>query len=109
MRIVLVVSMLWLAGATASAQITSGWKLVWSDEFNGAAGTAPDPLNWNFDLGGGGWGNGEAEVYTSSTNNAFQDGKGNLVIRVIKDAQGNYRSEEHTSELQSPMYLVCRL
>ena len=84
--------MLWLAGATASAQITSGWKLVWSDEFNGAAGTAPDPLNWNFDLGGGGWGNGEAEVYTSSTNNAFQDGKGNLVIRVIKDAQGNYTS-----------------
>src|SRR5437879_7405464 len=22
---------------------------------------------------------------------------------------GNFRSEEHTSELQSPMYLVCRL
>src|SRR5437764_10831034 len=22
---------------------------------------------------------------------------------------GNWRSEEHTSELQSPMYLVCRL
>src|SRR5437764_3587100 len=22
---------------------------------------------------------------------------------------GNHRSEEHTSELQSPMYLVCRL
>src|SRR5437764_8804113 len=22
---------------------------------------------------------------------------------------GDYRSEEHTSELQSPMYLVCRL
>src|SRR5437762_8602267 len=22
---------------------------------------------------------------------------------------GHYRSEEHTSELQSPMYLVCRL
>src|SRR5437762_4733990 len=25
------------------------------------------------------------------------------------DPQGNIRSEEHTSELQSPMYLVCRL
>src|SRR5437764_6609895 len=23
--------------------------------------------------------------------------------------EGKYRSEEHTSELQSPMYLVCRL
>src|SRR5437764_3023576 len=26
-----------------------------------------------------------------------------------KFAPGNARSEEHTSELQSPMYLVCRL
>jgi hypothetical protein len=55
----------------------SGWQLVWSDEFNGAAGTPPDPANWNFDLGGGGWGNGEAETYTNSASNVFQDGKGN--------------------------------
>src|SRR5437764_10637441 len=26
-----------------------------------------------------------------------------------EDAEGKRRSEEHTSELQSPMYLVCRL
>jgi uncharacterized protein (TIGR03437 family) len=80
-----------MIAGSALAQ-TNGWKLVWSDEFNGAAGTAPNPANWNFDLGGGGWGNGEAEVYTSSLNNAFLDGKGNLVIRAIKDAQGNYTS-----------------
>ena len=77
---------------TAAAQTTSAWKLVWSDEFNGAAGTAPDPAKWNFDLGGGGWGNAEIEVYTNSTSNAFQDGNGNLVIRAIKDAQGKYTS-----------------
>ena len=29
--------------------------------------------------------------------------------RSIKEQQGEFRSEEHTSELQSPMYLVCRL
>jgi uncharacterized protein (TIGR03437 family) len=81
-----------LVGLTAAAQTTSGWQLVWSDEFNGAAGTAPDPTKWNFDLGGGGWGNGELEVYTNSTSNAFQDGNGNLVIRVIKDVQGRYTS-----------------
>src|SRR5437879_6680029 len=28
------------------------------------------------------------------------------VLRLMREAQ---RSEEHTSELQSPMYLVCRL
>src|ERR1022692_1962234 len=86
------VSLLLLAGVTAAAQTTSGWQLVWSDEFNGAAGTAPDRAKWNLDLGGGGWGNGELEIYTNSTSNVFQDGNGNLVIRVLKDAQGNYTS-----------------
>jgi uncharacterized protein (TIGR03437 family) len=70
----------------------SGWQLVWSDEFNGAAGTPPDPAKWNYDLGAGGWGNGEIETYTNSPNNVFQDGSGNLVIRAIKDTQGNYTS-----------------
>src|SRR5437762_238580 len=29
--------------------------------------------------------------------------------RPVRAAPGRKRSEEHTSELQSPMYLVCRL
>src|SRR5437764_14563522 len=29
--------------------------------------------------------------------------------RIGGDRQREWRSEEHTSELQSPMYLVCRL
>jgi uncharacterized protein (TIGR03437 family) len=81
-----------LSAIMAPAQTTSGWVLVWSDEFNGAAGTPPDRAKWNYELGGGGWGNGEAEVYTNSPNNVFQDGKGNLVIRAIRDASGNYTS-----------------
>src|SRR5450756_1187434 len=92
MRTICGASILLLAGATAAAQTTSGWQLVWSDEFNGAAGTAPDPAKWNFDLGGGCWGNAEAEVYTNSISNAFQDGNGNLVIRALKDDQGRYTS-----------------
>jgi uncharacterized protein (TIGR03437 family) len=79
-----------LAATCASAQ--TAWQLVWSDEFNGAAGTPPNPSNWNYDLGDGGWGNGEAETYTNSTNNVFQDGNGNLVIRAIRDSSGNYTS-----------------
>jgi uncharacterized protein (TIGR03437 family) len=82
-----------LAGTMALAQTTTGWKLVWSDEFNGPAGTQPDPAKWNYDLGNNnGWGNGEAEVYTNSANNVFEDGKGNLVIRVIRDTSGQYTS-----------------
>jgi uncharacterized protein (TIGR03437 family) len=78
--------------AAVPAQTITGWQLVWSDEFNGVAGSPPDPSKWNYDLGGGGWGNGEAETYTNSSNNVFQDGNGNLVIRAIRDASGNYTS-----------------
>src|ERR1022692_1309698 len=70
--------------AAASAPAQTAWQLVWSDEFNGPAGSPPDSTKWNYDLGGGGWGNNEAETYTNSQNNVFQDGNGNLVIRAIR-------------------------
>ncbi len=79
--------------ATASqAQTATGWKLVWSDEFNGPANSTPSSANWNYDLGGGGWGNGEQETYTNSPQNVFEDGAGHLVIRAIRDASGNFTS-----------------
>jgi uncharacterized protein (TIGR03437 family) len=92
MRIIRLALLSSLAAIMASAQTTNAWKLVWSDEFNDPAGKPPDPAKWNYDLGGGGWGNGEAETYTNSANNVFQDGRGNLVIRAIRDASGNYTS-----------------
>ena len=49
------------------------WKLVWSDEFNGTAGTAPNPASGATRVGDGtvngipGWGNDELEYYTDGT------------------------------------------
>jgi beta-glucanase (GH16 family) len=74
------------AGPAATAQQT--WTLVWSDEFNGTAGTAVDATKWVFDTGGSGWGNNELQYYTSSTKNASMDGAGNLVITAIKEQLG---------------------
>ncbi|NUT33348.1 MAG: family 16 glycosylhydrolase [Hamadaea sp.] len=54
--------------------------LTWSDEFNAAAGTAPNSAKWAYDVGGAGWGNNELQYYTTSTSNAAHDGNGNLVI-----------------------------
>ena len=90
MRTLIVIAFAALLAATASAQ--TAWQLVWSDEFNGAAGSPPDPTKWNYDLGGGGWGNHELETYTNSPNNVFQDGNGNLVIQAIRDSSGNFTS-----------------
>lgn len=61
-----------------------GWKLVWSDEFNGPDGSPPDLAKWSFATGGGGWGNKELESYTSRLENAEQRG-GNLVITARKE------------------------
>jgi beta-glucanase (GH16 family) len=63
---------------------SSGWTLVWSDEFNVANGSAPDPTKWTYDLGGGGWGNQELETYTSRPVNA-QIQNGDLVITARQE------------------------
>jgi beta-glucanase (GH16 family) len=67
------------------------WTMTWDDEFNGAANTPPDSTRCTYDLGGGGWGNGELETYTNSTANCYQDGAGHLVIQAINSG-GNYTS-----------------
>ena len=61
------------------------YTVRWADEFDGAAGSVPDPAKWNYDLGGNGWGNNELETYTNRTDNAFLDGAGHLVIKLIKE------------------------
>jgi beta-glucanase (GH16 family) len=68
------------------------WRMVWHDEFDSAAGTAPDRARWTFDLGQTGWGNAELEDYTASTANAFHDGEGHLIIQSIALPGGKYTS-----------------
>jgi beta-glucanase (GH16 family) len=75
-------------GVTAAAQTT--WTLVWSDEFNGPAGSAVDGTKWVAEVGNGsnGWGNHQREYNTGSTKNASMDGAGNLVITAIRESLG---------------------
>ena len=84
-----------LLAAPACAQTKqTTWKLLWADEFDGPANSAPDSAKWVYDLGRGqdGWGNAELESYTNSTVNVFLDGNGHLVIRAIADGSGAYTS-----------------
>jgi beta-glucanase (GH16 family) len=84
----------------------SGWELVWSDEFDDAAGTPPDPGNWTNEIGDGalngieGWGNSELQYYTADPANAVTDGNGNLVV-TLREADGSlecfYGTCEYTS------------
>ena len=84
--------------AAVPAPPSGSWVLSWSDEFNGANGSAPDSSKWTFDQGGNGWGNGELETYTNRIQNAqVQDG--NLVITAIKEtyAGSDGISRDYTS------------
>jgi beta-glucanase (GH16 family) len=81
----------WLT-AVAPLRAQTRWTLAWSDEFDGPANSAPDQSKWTYDLGAGGGGNHELEVYTDLRENSFLDGKGNLVIRAQRSTSGGYTS-----------------
>jgi beta-glucanase (GH16 family) len=72
---------------------TADWRLVWADEFESPDGSAVDAKKWSFDLGAGGWGNGELQYYTDRVDNAYIQ-HGALVIRAQEE---DYRGSRYTS------------
>lgn len=61
--------------------VTSAKKPVWSEEFD--SGTVPDSDVWSYDLGDGGWGNGELQTYTHDVANVRVAGS-HLIITARK-------------------------
>ena len=62
----------------------SGWSTIFSDDFNGGAGSGADS-NWMYDTGpGSNFGTGEIETMTNSTSNVHLDGNGNLDITALR-------------------------
>jgi Ricin-type beta-trefoil lectin domain/Glycosyl hydrolases family 16 len=74
------------AAPTAPAAVPgppSGWSTIFSDDFNGAAGSGADS-QWMYDTGpGSNFGTGEIETMTNSTSNVHLDGNGNLDITAL--------------------------
>ena len=70
-------------------------QLVWFDEFDGN-GTI-NTNNWNYETGGGGWGNQEVQNYTNSLNNIYKE-NGILKIKVIKESNNTYTSARITTK-----------
>ena len=70
------------------------WVLTLSQEFDGPAGTPPDPTVWTYDVGGGGWGNNQLEFDTDRVENVSMDGNGNLQIIARRE---DFGGREYTS------------
>ncbi|MEY9893558.1 hypothetical protein ABIA31_007238 [Catenulispora sp. MAP5-51] len=106
-------------GASASAPPPpAGWTTVFHDDFDGSAGSAPSSANWQYDLGtsypggAGNWGTGEVETDTNSTANVYLDGNGDLAVKPIRDAGGNWTSgriETTRTDFQPPTGGVLRM
>lgn len=61
----------------------SDWKLVWSDEFDGAS---IDQRKWTFEVDCRGGGNQEKQCYTDSAENAFvSNGTLKIVAKPAED------------------------
>jgi beta-glucanase (GH16 family) len=109
-----------VAAVLSSAAVPAGaqWKLVWSDEFAGPAGAAPDASKWNYESGNhNGWGNNEKEYYCAPglagqascdlhNPNLRLDGQGNLVIEARRERpDGKWTSGRmNTRELFTQSY-----
>jgi F5/8 type C domain-containing protein/ricin-type beta-trefoil lectin protein len=90
-----------LAGTAPPAP--AGWNTVFSDNFAGAAGSAPSASNWFYDIGTG-YGTGETENTTNSTSNVYLDGNGDLVLKAT-DNGGTWTSgriESTRDDFQAP-------
>lgn len=71
------------ASASTASQVP--WKEVWSDEFNGSAGSGVNSADWQYIDGHGKYlfGTGEVETTTSSSQNIHLDGQGGLEIVAL--------------------------
>lgn len=87
-----------LAACSETDPLAERWELVWEDEFDGAADSAPDGDNWVAEEGRGpnddGWGNGELQYYTNRPENVALTGDGQLRIRAVNES---YEGAEWTS------------
>jgi len=77
-------------------------RLVWSDEFNGASGSKPDPAKWTIDPGTGQ--NNEVQYYTNN-NNVQMDGTGSLVIEARREAAGGREYTSHRMNTGSKFHV----
>ena len=75
-------------GVDTIAVLPNGYELIWTDEFNYIG--SPDPAKWNYEVGGGGWGNNESQFYTNRDDNSYVK-DGYLTITAKKESFSGYQ------------------
>ena len=68
--------------------VKENMSLVWADEFDGTD-AEPNPDFWDYNTGGGGWGNGERQYYTKDRTNSYVS-NGTLKIVACKNEKNKF-------------------
>lgn len=84
--------LLFSVAGCASNKPDSGRKLIWSDEFDKKG--LPDSAKWNYDTGGSGFGNEEAQFYTKDRLENARVENGKLIIEARRE---NRDDKKYTS------------
>lgn len=87
----LMLTMLILSAPVGRAQASNGnlpvapagWELIWHDEFDQPG--LPNSALWSYDVGGDGWGNREAQFYTSGRLENARVEQGHLIIEARRE------------------------
>lgn len=80
-----------------SSFVPKEYQLVWNDEFDATeVASFPDSTKWNYELGGGGWGNKEQQYYVpgcyqTDTTAFIQDGVLNIRAIKLEEPINSYR------------------
>lgn len=77
-----------VTGFVMSRPDSAPGEVLLFDEFDGPAGTSPDPAVWGYALGDGGWGNDEEQTYTDHPDNVRLDGEGHLLVEARSTPDG---------------------
>ncbi|MFM7021932.1 MAG: family 16 glycosylhydrolase [Flavobacteriales bacterium] len=85
---------------TSTAFFAQCKVLVWADEFDQDG--LLDNSKWNYQLGGGGWGNNELQYYTARSENVRIE-NGNLIIEARKEV---YKGSQYTSARINSKYAI---
>jgi hypothetical protein len=77
-------------GAHDQAQVLPYWAPPFTPD-------SPISLHWDYDLGGGGWGNNELQNYTSFPPNAFHSPHRTLIVHAIANSSLPAERDKYTS------------
>ena len=71
------------AASGITADGVSGWVPLWTPSFNGPANSGVNARDWSYATGSSGFGDSEIETMTSSTQNVYLDGQGDVDITAL--------------------------